>query len=143
MCIRDRPKGPSENSAFCTTILAADAAAKIVVQNALFSLGPFGRKKLSDLVMPWCTYTEPEINERLRAWNAEVAPAIQTDHVTVRRMLVDYGHLERTADGGAYRVGFPARALAFDLEVEDLDVRATIAAYLAQPRRRQRPDTRR
>jgi hypothetical protein len=89
------------------------------------------------------TYTEPEINELLRAWNAEVAPAIQTDHVTVRRMLVDYGHLERTADGGAYRVGFPARALAFDLEVEDLDVRATIAAYLAQPRRRQRPDTQR
>ena len=36
---------------------AADAAAKIVVQNALF----FGRKKLSDLVMPWCTYTDPEI----------------------------------------------------------------------------------
>jgi pyruvate/2-oxoglutarate dehydrogenase complex dihydrolipoamide dehydrogenase (E3) component len=40
---------------------AADAAAKIVVQNALFSLVPFGRKKLSDLVMPWCTYTQPEI----------------------------------------------------------------------------------
>jgi len=36
---------------------AADAAAKLVVQNALF----FGRKKLSDLVMPWCTYTDPEI----------------------------------------------------------------------------------
>jgi pyruvate/2-oxoglutarate dehydrogenase complex dihydrolipoamide dehydrogenase (E3) component len=40
---------------------AADAAAKIVVQNALFAVGPFGRKKLSDLIMPWCTYTEPEI----------------------------------------------------------------------------------
>ncbi|MBW2245367.1 MAG: mercuric reductase [Deltaproteobacteria bacterium] len=40
---------------------AADAAAKIVVQNALFSVGPFGKKKLSDLVMPWCTYTDPEI----------------------------------------------------------------------------------
>ena len=40
---------------------AADAAAKIVVQNALFAVGPFGRKKLSDLFMPWCTYTEPEI----------------------------------------------------------------------------------
>jgi pyruvate/2-oxoglutarate dehydrogenase complex dihydrolipoamide dehydrogenase (E3) component len=36
---------------------AADAAAKIVVQNALF----FGRKKLSTLVMPWCTYTDPEV----------------------------------------------------------------------------------
>jgi pyruvate/2-oxoglutarate dehydrogenase complex dihydrolipoamide dehydrogenase (E3) component len=40
---------------------AADAAAKIVVQNALFAVGPLGRKKLSDLKMPWCTYTEPEI----------------------------------------------------------------------------------
>ena len=40
---------------------AADAAAKIVVQNALFAVGPLGRKKLSDLVMPWCTYTSPEI----------------------------------------------------------------------------------
>ncbi|HEB89323.1 MAG TPA: mercuric reductase [Deltaproteobacteria bacterium] len=40
---------------------AADAAAKIVVQNALFAVGPFGRRKLSDLLMPWCTYTEPEI----------------------------------------------------------------------------------
>lgn len=36
---------------------AADAAAKIAVQNALF----FGRKKLSDLTMPWVTYTDPEV----------------------------------------------------------------------------------
>jgi pyruvate/2-oxoglutarate dehydrogenase complex dihydrolipoamide dehydrogenase (E3) component len=36
---------------------AAEAAAKIVVQNALF----LGRKRLSNLVMPWCTYTDPEI----------------------------------------------------------------------------------
>jgi pyruvate/2-oxoglutarate dehydrogenase complex dihydrolipoamide dehydrogenase (E3) component len=36
---------------------AADAAARIVIQNALF----FGRKKLSSLVMPRCTYTDPEI----------------------------------------------------------------------------------
>jgi len=36
---------------------AADAAARIVIQNALF----FGSKKLSTLTMPWCTYTDPEI----------------------------------------------------------------------------------
>jgi pyruvate/2-oxoglutarate dehydrogenase complex dihydrolipoamide dehydrogenase (E3) component len=36
---------------------AADAAAKLVVQNALF----LGRKRLSSLVMPWCTYTDPEV----------------------------------------------------------------------------------
>ena len=40
---------------------AADAAAKIAVQNALFSVGPLGRKRLSALVMPWCTYTDPEV----------------------------------------------------------------------------------
>jgi pyruvate/2-oxoglutarate dehydrogenase complex dihydrolipoamide dehydrogenase (E3) component len=40
---------------------AADAAAKIVVQNALFSFGPIGKKRLSALTMPWCTYTDPEI----------------------------------------------------------------------------------
>jgi pyruvate/2-oxoglutarate dehydrogenase complex dihydrolipoamide dehydrogenase (E3) component len=36
---------------------AADAAARIVIQNALFR----GSKKLSALTMPWCTYTDPEI----------------------------------------------------------------------------------
>jgi len=40
---------------------AADAAARIVVQNALFSIFGLGRKKLSSLVMPWCTYTDPEV----------------------------------------------------------------------------------
>jgi len=36
---------------------AADAAARIVISNALF----LGRQKLSDLNIPWCTYTTPEI----------------------------------------------------------------------------------
>ena len=40
---------------------AADAAARIVVQNALFSVLGLGRKKLSSLTMPWCTYTDPEV----------------------------------------------------------------------------------
>jgi pyruvate/2-oxoglutarate dehydrogenase complex dihydrolipoamide dehydrogenase (E3) component len=36
---------------------AADAMARLVLRNALF----FGRGKAGDLVMPWCTYTDPEI----------------------------------------------------------------------------------
>ncbi len=36
---------------------AADAAAKIAVQNALFAR----TQRLSKLVMPWCTYTDPEV----------------------------------------------------------------------------------
>ena len=36
---------------------AADAAARIVVRNALF----LGRRRVSALTIPWCTYTDPEI----------------------------------------------------------------------------------
>ncbi|HKB17327.1 MAG TPA: FAD-dependent oxidoreductase, partial [Planctomycetota bacterium] len=37
---------------------AADAAARIVLRNALF---PFTKQRLSSLTMPWATYTDPEI----------------------------------------------------------------------------------
>jgi pyruvate/2-oxoglutarate dehydrogenase complex dihydrolipoamide dehydrogenase (E3) component len=36
---------------------AADAMARIVIANALF----MARRKVTDLIMPWCTYTDPEI----------------------------------------------------------------------------------
>lgn len=37
---------------------AADALARIVIRNALF----MGREKVSNLVVPWCTYTDPELS---------------------------------------------------------------------------------
>jgi pyruvate/2-oxoglutarate dehydrogenase complex dihydrolipoamide dehydrogenase (E3) component len=36
---------------------AADAMARIVIANALF----LARRKVTDLVIPWCTYSDPEI----------------------------------------------------------------------------------
>ncbi len=36
---------------------AADFSARIVIQNSLF----LGRKRFSDLIIPWCTYTDPEV----------------------------------------------------------------------------------
>lgn len=36
---------------------AAEAMARIAIQNALF----FGRKRVRDLVIPWSTYTDPEV----------------------------------------------------------------------------------
>ena len=36
---------------------AADFMARIVIQNALF----MGRAKVTSLVIPWCTYTQPEV----------------------------------------------------------------------------------
>ncbi|MDH3444224.1 MAG: mercuric reductase [Deltaproteobacteria bacterium] len=36
---------------------AADAMARIVIANALF----LARRKVTDLIIPWCTYTDPEV----------------------------------------------------------------------------------
>jgi len=43
---------------------AADFMARIVIQNALFK----GRSKSTSLVMPWCTYTTPEVAQLLNKW---------------------------------------------------------------------------
>ncbi|MFM2433078.1 MAG: hypothetical protein RLZZ511_4292 [Cyanobacteriota bacterium] len=40
---------------------AADFAARIVIKNALFAPFGLGKSKLRDLIMPWVTYTSPEI----------------------------------------------------------------------------------
>ncbi|MGH0037491.1 MAG: mercuric reductase [Myxococcota bacterium] len=74
---------------------AADAGAKIVVQNALFG----GRKKVSDLVMPWCTYTSPEVaGVGLSEADAE-EKGIEVDTWRVPLCEVDRGVLDGD-DGG-------------------------------------------
>jgi pyruvate/2-oxoglutarate dehydrogenase complex dihydrolipoamide dehydrogenase (E3) component len=40
---------------------AADFMARAVIQNSLFAVGPFGKKKKDALTVPWCTYTTPEL----------------------------------------------------------------------------------
>jgi hypothetical protein len=88
-------------------------------------------------------YSERQINGALQTWNRDVAPAIEIDHVTLRRLLVDRGRLERTPDGASYRVGFPPASVAFELQIYDLDLRATVAAYREylkkRPRRAPKP----
>lgn len=36
---------------------ASDFMARLVIRNTLF----FGKEKFSSLIIPWCTYTEPEV----------------------------------------------------------------------------------
>jgi len=74
---------------------AADAQARMVVRNALF----FGRGKVADLVIPWCTYTSPEVAhvgispDEVRRRGDEV----QT--ITIRMEEVDRARLEGTTEG--------------------------------------------
>ncbi len=73
----------------------ADALARIAIQNSLF----FGRKKASDLVVPWCTYTDPEIaHVGLYAEDAEKA-GIEVETLTLPLEDVDRSLLEGSTDG--------------------------------------------
>jgi pyruvate/2-oxoglutarate dehydrogenase complex dihydrolipoamide dehydrogenase (E3) component len=68
---------------------AADFMARIVIQNALFK----GRKKSSSLVIPWCTYTSPEIahvglyEHQAKEQNIAVETYIQKFHDVDRAIL--------------------------------------------------------
>lgn len=74
---------------------AADALARIVIQNALF----FGRKQASSLIIPWCTYTAPEVaHVGLTAADAErQSGKIQT--VRIAMNTVDRAILDDESDG--------------------------------------------
>jgi pyruvate/2-oxoglutarate dehydrogenase complex dihydrolipoamide dehydrogenase (E3) component len=73
----------------------ADAQARIVVQNALF----FGRKKSSDLVVPWVTYTSPEIAHVGLTEDQAREKGIEVDTVTVGLDGVDRAVLDGEAEG--------------------------------------------
>ena len=74
---------------------AADALARIAIQNSLF----FGRAKASDLVIPWCTYTSPELaHVGLSQDNAEKT-GVQVDVLTIPLDQVDRAVLDGTEEG--------------------------------------------
>lgn len=74
---------------------AADFMARIVIQNALFH----GRKKVDDLIIPWATYTEPELaHVGLTPEGAKKAD-IQCDSHTVAMDTVDRAILDGETEG--------------------------------------------
>jgi len=78
---------------------AADFQARIVIQNALFAIGPLGRKKASDLIIPWATYTSPEI-AHVGMYPRDAHDAgIEVDTFTQHLEHVDRAILEGQTDG--------------------------------------------
>jgi pyruvate/2-oxoglutarate dehydrogenase complex dihydrolipoamide dehydrogenase (E3) component len=76
---------------------AADAMARIVIANALF----LARRKVTDLVIPWCTYTDPEIAHV--GYYEKDARAAGYDAATITQPLsdVDRAVLDGEAEGFA------------------------------------------
>lgn len=85
-----------------------EAERQKILENVFISLEPlrlkvFSKKEKKKIVIlqqvaaqfePGRQYTEPEVNELLRA--------IWDDFATMRRYLIEYGYLERKRDGSAY-----------------------------------------
>lgn len=73
----------------------AGAMAQIVIQNALF----YGRRRASALVVPWCTYTDPEV-AHVGTYEAEaVQKGRRVETITVPMADVDRAVLDEETDG--------------------------------------------
>jgi pyruvate/2-oxoglutarate dehydrogenase complex dihydrolipoamide dehydrogenase (E3) component/uncharacterized membrane protein YdjX (TVP38/TMEM64 family) len=75
----------------------ADALARIVIQNALF--GTFGKKKMSALTVPWCTYTTPEVAHVGLSERAAKDQGMPVSTITVPLHDVDRAVLDGEDDG--------------------------------------------
>ena len=76
-------------------------------------------------------YTESEIRDKLAYWLVDICTSADLDHVTLRRLLVDTGYLERKADGSRYHVADPSSAEGmFAPEVDTVDVYESIGRAL-------------
>ncbi len=90
---------------------------------------------------PERSYTEREVNERLRTFLAGAGAMLATDHVELRRWLVDFRVLERDGYGRAYaraRPGDEIAAFARELAEVDLDALAHTAREADAARRAER-----
>jgi len=75
----------------------ADAQARILLANALFK----GRQQVSKLVIPWCTYTDPEIAHVGLYERDAAAQGIKVTTLTVPLTEVDRAVLDGESDGFA------------------------------------------
>lgn len=76
---------------------AADFQARTVIQNALF----FGRKRASQLVVPWATYTSPEVAHVGHTADSARAAGIRVQTFTVPMHEVDRALLDGDTEGFA------------------------------------------
>jgi pyruvate/2-oxoglutarate dehydrogenase complex dihydrolipoamide dehydrogenase (E3) component len=74
---------------------AADALARIVVQNALF----YGRARASRLIIPWTTYTSPEVAHVGMYEKDARAAGLQLDSLTIPMDQVDRAVLDGETEG--------------------------------------------
>lgn len=76
---------------------AADAMARLVIANALFLM----RRKVTDLVIPWCTYTDPEIAHVGYYENEARSAGLDVASITQPLSDIDRAIIDAETDGFA------------------------------------------
>jgi hypothetical protein len=91
------------------------------------------------VVPPDVDCSEAQVNERLESWLAAVGDRVETDRVSLRRALVEWGYLQRDAAGARYRrgPGIP-REIRFDPAVDAVDAGAAVREANERNDRRRR-----
>ncbi len=88
--------------------------------------------------LPRAVMTEPQVNEQLRAQLAAPLAFLNTDHVELRRWLVDAAWLHRDGFGREYRActaeHLPAAGAVFSRELAHELAAMDAAAWVAQQR---------
>jgi pyruvate/2-oxoglutarate dehydrogenase complex dihydrolipoamide dehydrogenase (E3) component len=79
----------------CQFTHAADFMARMVIQNALFK----GRKRASDLIIPWSTYTSPEVAHVGMYEKEASSKGIAVDTFTQKLSAVDRAILDGETEG--------------------------------------------
>jgi hypothetical protein len=129
---------------------AADRFAALAVRRGL-SLGALHSASARDFTLVLAAaaqafpagrnWSEREVNDRLRGFLATAGAMLATDHVELRRWLVDFRLLARDGFGRAYTAGSPApefAALTAELADVDLAGLATAARLRDAERREER-----
>ncbi len=74
---------------------AADAQARLAVRNALF----YGRARASDLIIPWATYTDPELARVGLSYREAKDRGVDIESFTIPMDDVDRARLDGDTDG--------------------------------------------
>ena len=84
-------------------------------------------------------HTEKQVDARIQAWLLQTGRSLETDHVALRRALIDDGFLAREPRGSAYRSSTRYKSLwTFDPEVSRVDPEVVVADAQARAAERKR-----
>lgn len=84
-------------------------------------------KSLCLTLEPGRPYSETDLNLALETWLQTIGTAVEIDHVTLRRYLVDAGYIERDAAGSSYHLVSGDPDVAFEAAIAALDQPALLA----------------